>query len=320
MVPYAAMKKDVLLAIAATLAVCVVAVVAAVYFGLMTLKPRGAAAQQSATAGNVVLRVNGRPVTEREFALFVTTLPEQMQPYATTPAGRKLVAEQMTPMLVLQQEAQKLGAQSDADAQARLALSDANAEAQWAAEKLAGTPTEAQLRAEYDKHRDEFASFELSQIVVAYQGGQIPAKNGKPLPPDQAMAKASRIEAQLHSGAKFGALAAAVSDDSASGAQGGKLGNVNAAQLPPDLQQAIVSLKPGEVSKPIQSRFGIHIFQVGERTAQPFEQLKPALQRQAQQATVSAAIDRLRKSAKIDYDPKFFGTAAAAPAPSTATQ
>ncbi len=314
------MKKHILIAIAGTLAVCIVAAAAAIHFGFATIKTRNSVAGLRVIPGNVMLRVNGQPVTEREFALYVSTLPEQMQPYAATPGGRKQVAEQLARLLVLQQEAQKLGAQTDGEVLARLNLSDANVVAQWAAEKLAGTPTDAQLRAEYDKHRDEFASFDLSQIVVAYQGGQIPAKDGRPLPPEQAMAKASRIEAQLRAGANFGAIAASVSDDAASGAQGGQLGNVNASQLPPDLQPAIISLKPGEVSQPIQSRFGVHIFKVGQKTAQSFEEVKPALQRQVQQATVTASVEKLQKSAKIDYDPKFFGAALAIPTVPTATQ
>jgi peptidyl-prolyl cis-trans isomerase C len=308
------MKKDVLFAIVGTLAV------AAICFGVASLKPQTpplpsppvtttARAEQQPVVGTVIMRVNGQPVTQREFELFVSTLPEQMQPYAITPVGRKKVAEQLARLIVLQQEAQKLGAQRDPEVWARLTLGEANLVAQWAAEKLAGTPNEAQLRAEYEKHRAEFSSFELSHILVAYQGAEIPAKDGKTLTAEQAMKKAEQIEAQLRSGAQFERLASAVSDDATTGAQGGRLGNVSPGQLPPDLQQAVVGLKPGEISKPIQSRFGIHIFKMGGRTTQPFEQLKPGLQRQAQQVTISTAIDKLQRSANVQLDPKYFSSA-----------
>lgn len=307
------MKKDILFAIVGILAV------AAISFGLASLKPQTppppspvtttAAEQRGNVVGNVIMHVNGQPVTQREFELFVSTLPEQMQPYVNTPAGRKQVAEQLARLIILQQEAKRLGAERDPDVQARMSLGDANLVAQWAAEKLAGTPSDEQLRAEYNKHQNEFSAFQLSHILVAYQGGEIPAKNGKPLSLEQAMKKAQQIEAQLRSGAQFGPLAAAVSDDAASGAQGGQIGSVTPSQLPPDLRQAIVGLKPGEISKPVQSRFGIHIFKMGGRTTQPFEQLKPVLQRQAQQVAITAALDKLQKSASIQFDPKFFNAA-----------
>ncbi len=319
------MKKDILFTIAGALAI------AAICFGLASLIPQTpvppsppltttAAEQPRPVVGNVIMRVNGQPVTQKEFDLFVSTLPEQMQPFAGTPVGRKKIGEQLARLIVLQQEAKKLGAQADPDVQARLSIGEANVAAQWAAEKLAGTPSDAQLRAEYNKHQNEYAGFELSHILIAYQGGEIPPKNGKALSPEQAMKKAEQVETQLRSGASFGSLAAAVSDDAASGAQGGSLGNVSPSQLPPDIVQAIASLKPGEISKPVQSRFGIHIFKMGKQTTQPFEQLKPALQRQAQQAAITLAIDKLQKGADIQYDPKFFNAAAPVPVPQAPPQ
>lgn len=307
------MKKDLLFPIVGAI------VIAAVCYGITKAVPTTppppspplAAAAESpgvhaAVPGKVIMRVNGQPVTDREFNLFISTLPEQVQGFAQLPAGRKQIANQMARLIVLQQEAEKLGARKDPDVQARLALGDANLVAQWAAEKLAGKPTDAELRAEYQKHQGELTQYQLSHILIAYQGSEVPARNGHPLPLDQAMKKAQQVEAALRGGAPFPQVAAQASDDTQSAAQGGQIGTVNPSQLPPELAQVVVKLKQGEISQPTQSRFGIHIFKVDATQTQSFDQLRPALQRQVQQTSITNAIDKLHNTAKIEMDPQFF--------------
>jgi parvulin-like peptidyl-prolyl isomerase len=77
-------------------------------------------------------------------------------------------------------------------------------------------------------------------------------------------------------------------------------------QLPPELQAPVSKLKAGEISLPILSQYGVHIFRVNSRQVQSFEQVKPMLQQRAQKTTVKDAVDRLEKGARVDYDPKFF--------------
>ena len=111
------MKRDLLIAVIVILAI------AALSYGLWSMhgtwQPTlshpfntgtGPAPGKSAEADTVVMRVNGEPVTEREFAMFGASLPQQAQMYMQTAEGRKLVAQQYARMKILEQEGKRLGA------------------------------------------------------------------------------------------------------------------------------------------------------------------------------------------------------------------
>lgn len=270
--------------------------------------PAAAAAATPAPKGPVIMRVNGEPVTETEFQLFLSTLPDNIRMMANQSEARKKIAQQFVRMKVVEQEARRLGADKDPDVQSKMAFGHTNVLVEYALQKMAANPPESQLRAEYEKHKGEFGAAELSHILVAYQGGQIPPKSGQPLTLPQAMQKAQAIEAMLHSGAKFGPTASELSDDQTTGVQGGKLGEVQPGMLPPELQAVVDRLQPGEISQPVKSQFGIHIFRLDDRRAAPYEQVRPMIMRKLQQDAVSAAVEKLEKSARVEKDEKYFST------------
>jgi len=82
-----------------------------------------------------------------------------------------------------------------------------------------------------------------------------------------------RIEAGQ---ADFAALAQASSQDG-SAAQGGDLGWSNPGQFVPEFEEVLDALRPGEISEPIVSRFGVHLIQLLERRQY---QLNPREQRE----------------------------------------
>ena len=63
-------------------------------------------------------------------------------------------------------------------------------------------------------------------------------------------------------------LAKKYSNDTGSASKGGDLGWVSSGQLVGEIERAMKKLKPGEISQPVQSRFGIHLVQVLERHQQ----------------------------------------------------
>ena len=71
-------------------------------------------------------------------------------------------------------------------------------------------------------------------------------------------ANAERLFEQLRAGAKFGALARQFSD-SAAAARGGGLGWVQEGQLSTELDLALASMAPGQLSRPIRTINGFHI-------------------------------------------------------------
>src|SRR5438270_3836094 len=312
-----------------SLAAVVIIAIAAVCFGAVKMHPLtppqpspvvateapAAGVPAAATAvevpkGPVIMTVNGEPVTESEFQLFLGTLPDNIRLMANQSEPRKKIAEQFVRMKVVEQEGRKLGGDKDPDVQSKMEFGHTNVLVEYALKKMATLPPEAQLRSEYEKHKNESRATELSHILVAYEGGKVPPKSGPALPEPQAMQKAQAIEAKLRSGGVFGPIAAQISDDTTTGVQGGKLGEVPPGTLPPELQAVVDKLKPGEISQPVKSEFGIHIFRLDDRRPAPYAQVRPIIIRKLQQDTVSAAVERLQKTASVHMDPKYFSAGA----------
>ncbi|HEV8660937.1 MAG TPA: peptidylprolyl isomerase [Thermoanaerobaculia bacterium] len=303
------MKKDLPIAITAII------VVAAICYGLAVANPQQppppSPALPTATTAvavneRVVMHVNGEPVTEREFNAFAQQAPEQARDFYMSPDGRALLAEQLVKLKALEQEARRLGVESDPELRARLNLAHANFLAGYALQKMVSKPSEARLRAEYEKEKKNFETIQLSHILIAYQGGSVPPRQGPVLSAANARRKADAMERLLRQGADFGDMARSNSDDVNSALQGGQLGPVSPGSLPAELQGPVASLKENEISKPVQSPFGIHIFKAGARSMQSFDAVKQMFVAKFQREEADALLSRLQKSAKVELDPKFF--------------
>jgi parvulin-like peptidyl-prolyl isomerase len=306
-------KKDIVIT------AVVVVIVLAFAYGLANFLPKSpssvmsgtkdAAATNAAASDNVIMRVNGEPITEAQFTLFIQSAPQEARQFYASPAGRRALADELVKLKVLEQEAGRMGITNDPEVKQAVAMATSQIAASRALEKLAEQKSEARLRSEYDKEKATAVS--LRHIVVAYQGGQVPARGGKQAPSESAaMQKANSIAATLRSGANFAQTAQAVSDDEQSAAQGGNLGPVKAEMLPPEIAGVVTKLKPGQMSDPVKTAFGIHIFMVEQPS---FEDMKPALTQRVRQQVAQEEVKRLQTAAKVDLDPKFFPPAPAAP-------
>jgi peptidyl-prolyl cis-trans isomerase D len=93
---------------------------------------------------------------------------------------------------------------------------------------------------------------------------------------DKAEAR-KRIDAiadQVAKGAEFASLAGSQSDDPGSKKKGGDLGWVRRGQMLEKFEQALFTLKKGEVSEPVETEFGWHLIKledVKEARTKPFE-------------------------------------------------
>ena len=304
------MRKDIVIAIAG------IAIVAAICFGLAIWKPelkpfsslRSATGTKSAEAGpdHVIIRVNGEPVTESEFQAAYSQLPEDMQRQFSSEQGKQAFAEQIVRLKILEQEGRKLGVEKDPKVAGQLAADHTNIIAAATAQKLVPQPTNEAVQKFYNENKKNFESMELSHILIAYQGGMVPPRNGKAPSQQEALIKAEKLAEQLKKGADFAKLAKQYSDDASSAERGGTLGPFSPGMLPPELEAHVFQLQPGQVSDPIPSRYGIHIFKAGAHVAQPLDQVRQGISRRVQQQTTLEKVEQMRKGAKVDFDPKFF--------------
>jgi peptidyl-prolyl cis-trans isomerase D len=142
------------------------------------------------------------------------------------------------------------------------------------------------LRKAYDEEKDRFQTMEerhARHILIAVEKGDEEA----------ARAKALGIAERARKGEDFGKLAAEVSADAGTKAQGGDLGWMTQRDAP--FENALFAMQSGAISDPVRSDFGFHVIKLDEirpATVRPFEEVRDEL----------AADLRTRKAEQMFYD------------------
>lgn len=93
----------------------------------------------------------------------------------------------------------------------------------------------------------------------------------------QAMKTIKEIQAELAAGASFEELAKRYSQDPGSAQSGGDLGSFEQGMMVPEFDEAVFSMKEGEVSQPVKTDFGLHLIKltgVTPKKVQPFADVK----------------------------------------------
>lgn len=119
--------------------------------------------------------------------------------------------------------------------------------------------------------------------------------------------KADALRAEVNS-SNFAQLAKANSQDAPSAARGGSLGLFRHGQMVPQFEQALLKLKPGEISPVIQTDYGYHIIR-----RPTYEEVKPALLQASKglsmQHAESSFVAKMQQDAKIQMRPDAAATA-----------
>lgn len=178
------------------------------------------------------------------------------------------------------------------------------------------TVTDAEVAAFYDANKAQFSvaepQYHVAQIVVTPgpDPGVHNRKNDDAVTPDQAKRKIEMLESRLSEGADFSQLAMDYSEDS-NGTNGGDLGFIPQSSLnqtEPALKSAVLSLKPGEVSKPVLLKDGYHIIkliareQAGQRQIsdpQVQQSIRQTLQNRREQLLRAAYVSMARDQARV---------------------
>ncbi len=137
-------------------------------------------------------------------------------------------------------------------------------------------PSDAELRAEYERTKETFKGNESSNAQHILISAESPEQDA------EAKTKIDALHAQLKAGADFAELARANSADPGSAARGGDLGWFNRGDMVPEFEQNAFSLPIGQISEPFKTQFGWHIMKVNERRAagyRSFEEVRADLER-----------------------------------------
>ena len=178
------------------------------------------------------------------------------------------------------------------------------------------TPTDAEIKAEYEKNKSKYQVPERRSVRYAVldinqlrQTLQIPEDVLKKQYQDdiqqyevpsqvhvqhilfktvgqtdalveETKKKAEDVLKQAKKGAKFDELAKKYSEDPGSKDKGGDLGWIRQGQTVPEFEKTALSLAPGQISDLVRTQYGFHIIKVLEKQTahtKPFEEVKDAI-------------------------------------------
>lgn len=161
--------------------------------------------------------------------------------------------------------------------------------------------SEDELRAYYEtrpQHFEEPEEVRVAQILIQVPAGATAAEKS------EAKGRASEALESIRDGEDFAAVATRVSEGPAR-ARGGDLGYLPRGRLVPEVEQSAFTLKPGQSSDVIESRFGFHIIRVldhrPERTL-TFEEARPRIERRLRGQRLRKAIHEQIESWKQQMD------------------
>lgn len=238
-------------------------------------------------ASTVVARVGATEITLGHAIMLRTQLPQQ---FAQVPDAT------LFPAIIDQLIEQELLAQSHAGSVTRaeqLMLDNetrnflANA---VLTEAAMAAVSDASIAAAYEAFSAEYGA---GEPVTEFHAAHILVRTEE---------ERDQVVAALAEGREFAAVAAEFSIDG-SAQQGGDLGWFGAGMMIPDFQAAVEALEPGQVSAPVQTRFGWHVIKLFETRNQSVPELatvRDQLVTQIQREATRAVIDRLRSAASVE--------------------
>jgi len=149
------------------------------------------------------------------------------------------------------------------------------------------TSNKADVVALYEERRDEFDVPEqtLARHILVQVPPEATEEEVREL---EALARAHRQ--RIVDGEDFAVVAAEVSDDAGSAANGGSLGWFRRGQMVPEFDEAAFALALGALSEPVKTGYGFHLIEVQER--------KAAEQRTLQQVQHDLAFELLAKQTR----------------------
>lgn len=238
-------------------------------------------AQEPADTGNAVATVNGKPITEAQFAVYERRRGAQ--------AGHEELLDDLISIELLAQAAERQGLDRDADILGEIAS------------HRAATLAQAVVRAQLDSNpiTDEQVEHEYQRFLTEDLGEELHARHILVTDEDEARA----LIARLDEGADFAELAREHSQDG-SAAVGGDLGWFEQDMMVEPFGATAAALETGHYTpEPVQTRFGWHIILLDGRrgaTAPPLDEIRDEIIGFLQAQMIEAWVNELRGEATIE--------------------
>jgi peptidyl-prolyl cis-trans isomerase C len=251
-------------------------------------------AEDKAPNGPVLATVNKENITQDDILKQMKRIPEWARPQLQDAEGKSKFLDEMIKRELIYQEAAKMRLNKDEEFKAQVKEFEKMTLVQLILKKEVDEKVkvdEEEAKKFFDQNADKLTvgtKIKASHILVETEK------------------EANDIVDKINKGKGFADLARSLSKDSVSAKKGGDLGYFGRGQMVPEFERAALSLKPGEVSKPIKTRFGFHIIKLIDiKKGKPakFEESREAIVRQItmekRKKLFDKFIDRLKAGAKI---------------------
>lgn len=252
------------------------------------------AATASAAASDPVAKVGSETITQGELQAATEEIGQQ---FMRLPEDQRRLAvlSALIDIKALAQEAEKANLAEDPEVASQLAFQRDRTlhNAYFEREGVSGI-TEEDLKARYD--------LEIGAIepVEEYHARHILLETKE---------AAEEVIAEIEGGADFEAVARERSTGP-TGPQGGDLGFFQKGQMVPPFEEAVLAMKPGEVTKePVETQFGWHVIQLVEtREAEKpaFEDVKEQVRQAVLRERYFELVQKARSELDVEYvDPEL---------------
>lgn len=285
------------LKVAVMAAIPMIAVIALLWSGAV----RGEDAGSGPAATEGVIFVNDEPITRAEFEAAMNSLPEEMRMAVMSEGGRRELAEQLVRQKLFVQEARRRGVDEDPAVEGAVALAENNILAMRGLEAVAGDIDREDLRSIWPTVETEFEEATAEQIVIGFDGSFL--GQGTRRSEEDARELAEQVGQRAREGEDFQALREEFSDDKGSD---GMLPVVTRSTTSGAVADALFNLEQGEVSEPVKTDFGWHVFRMISRRSPTFEETRRTLQQDPGTPYAQAILRRLRSEADVRFDEDFF--------------
>ncbi len=259
--------------------------------------------KKAAEPNPVLATVNGKPITQSMFDLYIDTLQRQSG-REIPPEHRAELLDQFINMQLAAEAAEKAGVTNQQKTKDQIALARMNVLVDAHLQKyMAEHPVkDDELKPEYDAR--------VAEMPKEYRARHILVED---------KATADQIIKDLAAGGDFAKIAQAKSTDKGSAAKGGDLDWFGLDSMVKPFSDAVSKLEKGKYTQePVQSQFGWHVIRledVRSGEAPAFNDVKEQVRNLVQRKHLQEYLAELRKNAKVE---KKAAPAAEAQAPAEA--
>ena len=248
---------------------------------------------QSGDKPKVLAQVGETKITEEDINEFLQEIPSVYRSQFQTPEGKRALLNKLIQIELFSQEARRLKLDKKPEIKRTIDLLTKRvlemAYVDYLKTKV-GKIKEDELRAYYEKHKKEF------MVPERIKARHILVKTKE---------EAEAIKKRLKSGKSFAQLAKEVSI-CPSGKRGGELGWIEAGNMVPEFEKVALSLKKGEISDVVHTRFGYHIIQVEDKVkacqksfAEAKKEIEKRLRQIKEREMIGTTRKRLEKGGKV---------------------